>query len=183
MAFEYWTSACFVCGRENEGGLHARVVAGELGGLVQATLPPSLVGLPGIGHGGAVVALLDEAMWYAVYGQAGIPSLTAHLEVRFVRPAPPQVPLVAVARLAPARGAPPGDDSQGRGGPRRIGRAVARLLDGEGRLVAAARGRFVEVEPSTVPVHRLLACRPVTPDAVADLWRWPGVGAFLKGGE
>ncbi len=183
MAFEYWTSACFVCGRENEGGLKARVVAGELGGLVQATLPSTLVGLPGIGHGGAVVALLDEAMWYAVYGQAGMVSVTAHLEVRFVRPAPPQVPLVAVARLAPGRGAPEGDDSQGRVGARRIGRAVARLLDGSGRLIAAARGRFVEVSPSTIPVHRVLSHRGLMPDTLAELLRWPGVGAFLKGGD
>ncbi|HEY8497841.1 MAG TPA: PaaI family thioesterase [Limnochordales bacterium] len=180
-AFEYWTPACFVCGRENQAGIRARVVAGARGGFVSATLSQALAGLPGIVHGGAVVALLDEAMWYAVFGQAGIPSVTAHLEVRFVRPAPPGTPLLAVARLdGLSEAGRPGP--QGSAGGRRIGRATARLLDGSGRLVAAARGRFAEVEAGQMPVHRLLRRLPVEADAVGSLLEWPGVEAFLRGG-
>ena len=179
-AVQYWTSACFVCGRENLGGVRARVVAGEWGALVAATLPEKLAGLPGILHGGVVVALLDEAMWYAVYGQAGIPSVTAHLDARFVRPAPPGRPLLAMARLDSRKeaGAPA---EEGRAARRRIGRAVARLVDGEGRLIAAARGRFSELTAGD-SVHRLLHSGPVEARALEDLVRWPGVEAFLKGG-
>lgn len=179
-AVQYWTSACFVCGRDNLEGMRATVVAGKWGAVVAATLPEKLVGLPGILHGGVVVAVLDEAMWYAVYGQAGIPSVTAHLDARFVRPAPPGRPLLAVARLE-RRDEAEAPAEEGRAPRRRIGRAVARLVDGEGRLIAAARGRFCEMTAEG-SVHRLLHSGPVEARALEDLVRWPGVEAFLKGG-
>lgn len=180
-AVRFWTAACFVCGRDNPDGIRAQVVAGESGAVVLAELPNKLVGLPGILHGGIVVALLDEAMWYAVFGKTRIPSVTAHLEARFVRPAPPGQPLLAVARLEDVTPAAALEEGSPRR--RRIGRVVARLLDRDGRIIAAARGRFSEIAPSQGDVHRLLHSEPLEEQALEQLMRWPGVEPFLKGGE
>lgn len=181
LAVQYWTSACFVCGRDNLDGIRARVVADASSAFVLATLPQKLVGLPGILHGGIVVALLDEAMWYAVYGRARIPSVTAHLDARFVRPAPPDRPLLAVARVEHLD-EPGTQGEEGSARRRRMGRALARLVDRDGRLIAAARGRFSEIVMEG-SVHRLLHSQPCGAEALEELARWPGVAAFLKGGE
>lgn len=143
-------------------------------------MPEALVGLPGVLHGGAVTALLDEAMWYAVWAR-GVFSVTASIEVRFVRPGPPGGTVLAVAH-ALMEGETVGHDehaampAQGSERSRRTTRAVARLVDRQGLLVASARGRFAPVE---VPagVHEVLGSRPAGAVLVEELAHWPGAGA------
>ncbi|MEW6046675.1 MAG: PaaI family thioesterase [Bacillota bacterium] len=170
----HWTPGCFVCGRENTAGLQAVVVTDGTAAYLRVTLADRFVGIPGSLHGGVIAAALDEAMWYAAY-RYGIPSVTGSLEIRFVRPGVPGKPLLAVAwvetKERPAAG------QQGIPDSGRIGRAVARLLDVEGRIVAAARGRFVRV-PVPDAVHRVLRSEPAAPDVLDDIARWPGLDAL-----
>ncbi|MCS7178543.1 MAG: PaaI family thioesterase [Anaerolineae bacterium] len=91
---------CFVCGRENPCGLklkfyedpESRVVRAEL------TLPEYYQGYPGIAHGGVIAAILDEISGRAVMLQTSTETfmVTLRLIVRYRRPTPVGVPLVAV---------------------------------------------------------------------------------------
>ncbi|HEY8486443.1 MAG TPA: PaaI family thioesterase [Limnochordales bacterium] len=166
----YWSSGCFVCGRENPDGLNATVLAG--GGRSHLLVSPrqAFAGFPGMLHGGIVAALLDEAMWYAAYA-AGVATLTGSLEVRFVRPAPPGGALLVTGSVQePREGEPPGSGAG-------LGRwvvATARMLDGDGRLVASARGRFA---PAAVlqGMHTFIRSQPAEAELLARARQWPGL--------
>ena len=92
---------CFVCGVENESGLKARFYEledGSLGALV--TFQPIHQSYPGRVHGGAITALLDEAIGRAV--QIPEPEswgVTGDLEIKFKQPVPYGVPLRLHCRL------------------------------------------------------------------------------------
>lgn len=80
-------NGCFVCGQDNPRGL--QIGFRETGdGEVEAdwTPPVTVEGYEGYVHGGAVAAVLDEAMSKAV-ASANATALTAHLEVRYRHPA------------------------------------------------------------------------------------------------
>lgn len=158
----YWTSACFVCGRDNQAGLRASVVGGQAGAWLVVDVPSIFNGMPGILHGGIVASLLDEAMWYAAFGQ-GLVTVTASLEVRFVRPVAPGEPLLAMA--TPRGPAGPGASRL---------RLTARLFDARGSLLAAARGSFSCAE-RVREVHRLIQRGPVAPDLADRIRQWPGI--------
>ncbi|WP_324715966.1 PaaI family thioesterase [Carboxydochorda subterranea] len=165
-----WSSSCYVCGRENPRGLRATVVEESPWAYVHVVPPPELAGLPGVLHGGIVTACLDEAMWYAVHIH-GTASVTARIDVRFVRPAAPGVPLLAVALATPQR--------EGSGLSRRTSWAVARLVDEQGRLIASAAARFVPVE---VPAqwHRFIFREVAAPGLVERLKGWPGAQSLCR---
>ncbi len=89
---------CFVCGPHNPIGLHLRFDRDHERGAEYAvkcklTLASIYQGWHGIAHGGIVMALLDEAMAYAI-GEAGFLGMTAGLSVRFRRPVPIDRPIV-----------------------------------------------------------------------------------------
>ncbi len=159
----YWTPACFVCGLHNGDGLRATVVGRGPAAWVMVTVPSAFMGMPHTLHGGVVAALLDEAMWYAVFG-AGHLTVTSSLQLRFVRPAAPGEPVLAAA-AAEETGA-----SDGR--PARVVRASATLLDASGRLLAAARGSFTRAE-RVQEVHRLIGSGPAEEATVRSIESWP----------
>jgi acyl-coenzyme A thioesterase PaaI-like protein len=82
--------SCFVCGLENNHGLHMKFY--EPGpGEVKATYRVSepFQGYPGIVHGGILASMLDEVASRA--GMTGEPTrfrFTAKLELRYRKPAP-----------------------------------------------------------------------------------------------
>ena len=178
----YWSPSCFVCGRENPEGLAAAVLAAEGRSHLLVTPRTAFAGFPGMLHGGAVAALLDEAMWYAVY-TAGWATLTGSLEVRFVRPAPPASPLLVTACVhEPREGGPPGTGGSSSGGPgsgagrtsARWVAATARMLDADGRLVASGRGRFAPAA-ALQGIHAFIRSQPAEAELVAQVQRWPGL--------
>lgn len=89
---------------------------------------PKSEGPPGHAHGGAVAAVLDEAMGLAVW-LAHRPAVAAHIEVDFRNP----LPLGTTARLETAPGE--ADD--------RKSAVTARLVGPDGTLYAESRGIFV----------------------------------------
>lgn len=168
---QYWTPTCFVCGRDNPSGLRAAVVAEGGRAWVLAEVPVGFAGIPGMLHGGVVASLLDEAMWYAIFS-IGPATVTGSLEVRFLRPVSPGVPVLAAASVAQ----PAGGDAAGRDeATHRWFSATARVVDEAGRLLAAGRGRFADMGPAQA-LHRFIRVEPAGPEAVARIRGWPGAG-------
>jgi uncharacterized protein (TIGR00369 family) len=80
------TSNCFVCGTDNPHGLHVafeNVGEGEVAATYRCT--ESMIGWPGIQHGGITAALLDEASAYVPY-YLGLTAVTARLDIRYHKP-------------------------------------------------------------------------------------------------
>jgi len=73
---------CFVCGEENQFGLHLKFSIHE--GKVLSEFVPQKVhqGYKDIVHGGIISTIIDEAMVKAAIMQ-GIPAVTAEITVRF----------------------------------------------------------------------------------------------------
>ena len=76
---------CFGCGPDAEAGLHlvVRLEGEEV--VADYVFAPRHSGAPGIAHGGAVSALVDDLLGYALYVVRS-PGVTRRLEVDFLRP-------------------------------------------------------------------------------------------------
>ena len=116
---------CYACGDLNPIGLHLRFRMEDGWAVADFTAERNHQGYPGYVHGGIVSALLDEAMGWATYG-AGIWALTGKLELRLRGIVPTGEPLVVRGRIERDRG--------------RTLDVIAELRDGEGKLLAEARG-------------------------------------------
>ena len=81
---------CFVCDQENEGGLRQRFFLDEELGRVVADFVPTAdhSGAPNYAHGGASMAVLDDAMAWAIIAIKERFGLTRKVEVDFIRPVP-----------------------------------------------------------------------------------------------
>ena len=134
---------CFVCGVDNEFGLHAKFYVlddGDLAALV--TFHPNHQSYPGRVHGGAISALLDEAAGRVVQiAEPDTWAVTGELNVRFLRPTPYGVPLKLRARVAENN--------------RRLFVGECRLYDPEGVLLASAAAKYVKM-----PVDRIASFSP-----------------------
>jgi len=97
------SETCVVCGRHNPAGL--KVVFHTNGEKVRAEVnpPEGFQGMRGLLHGGIITALLDDAMWYAIYDR-GFPSITAELTVRFKKAVRLGQPLVVEGWLKEQKG-------------------------------------------------------------------------------
>jgi len=79
---------CFVCGTENPAAIGARWFVDEQGHVhAELSLSERQQGPPAHAHGGALAALLDEAMGVAVW-HAGYKVVAANLNVDYRRPVP-----------------------------------------------------------------------------------------------
>jgi acyl-coenzyme A thioesterase PaaI-like protein len=99
--------------------------------LARAWFGPKAEGPPGYAHGGAMAAVLDEAMGLAVW-LAHRAAVAAHLETDFRRP----IPLGATVSVETAVGPVEGSGKA---------RATARLLGDDGTLHAEGSALFVLV--------------------------------------
>ena len=123
---------CFGCGPAHPTGLRVRCFKTPDGVVSPVIVPRVYEGPPGAVHGGIVAAYLDEILGGAVVRATGKVAVTGELTVRFVRPAPPETPLLGRGRLVADHG---------------------RYVDVEGsleelgaaRVVASARGRFFPI--------------------------------------
>ena len=126
---------CFGCGQANPTGLRLDFLPADDGSVVSFPVVASAFeGHPGYLHGGIIATLLDEAMSKAVRAR-GSSSMTRKMEVDYLRPVPSEVPLRLEGRIA-------------RNEPRKHW-AEARILDEKGKLLAEAKGLFIEVSPKT----------------------------------
>ncbi len=124
---------CFVCGADNPRGLRLRFEIDERARRIRGRfrLDESCQGPPGFLHGGIIACLLDEAM--GKLGRlAGMPAVTAALEVRYLRPIRVGETILVEARER-SRNA-------------RAFRRAAEIRNAAGKVAARGRGRFVAVD-------------------------------------
>jgi len=125
---------CLICGQGNPHGLRLRfhrLIGPDGTGVgvgAESTATAPFEGFDGLLHGGIISALLDDAMWWAVYTAYRAITVTADLQLRFLQP-------IATGSALRIEGI------VGRG--RRIYPAASRILDPSGRILAEATGRFV----------------------------------------
>ena len=128
---------CFVCGQENPGGLALRFAvdgAGRAEALWRTAATSQ--GFAGVVHGGVVLAVLDEAMWYAAYGQGGV-VMTAEAKVRYRWRVEVGSDVRACGTVVQRKG--------------RLWECEARLeAVASGLTLAVATGRFLEAPPEDV---------------------------------
>jgi acyl-coenzyme A thioesterase PaaI-like protein len=123
--------ACYVCGPGNPAstGLRLRPYGGGI--LGEVVLDDRHQGVPGLAHGGAIAALMDEVSG-SVLIEAGLRFVTAQLDITYLAPVAIGHPLVLLAWLARSEG--------------RKHTVKAELRDA-GRLLACATGLFLTVSP------------------------------------
>ena len=122
--------SCFVCGTENPHSIGIRWYAEEDGSIYgKVTLTECQQGPPGLSHGGATTALLDEAMgaaiWYAGHRVAAV-----NLNVDFLHPVPLGVEIEVTARILERE--------------EKVVRAQGQLRLPDGELAVSGLGIFVE---------------------------------------
>jgi uncharacterized protein (TIGR00369 family) len=130
---------CFVCGLENEHGLHLRfyeTAEGEV--TVKTVVPEYFQGYPGVVHGGIVASLVDEALGRVHMGSADNPRFmyTAKLSVQYRKPVPTGQPIRIVAQAVNSK--------------RRSATSVARVFGPDDELLAEADAVLVNVPGDTV---------------------------------
>ena len=122
---------CFGCGAANPIGLHLLFSLAEVGTVVcQVTVPDTYEGPNGYVHGGIIATLMDEAMSKAVRAQ-GFLAMTRHMEVDYLRPVPSSTPIRIEWLFVRSEG--------------RKHFTEARILAADGKVLAKAKGLFVEV--------------------------------------
>lgn len=132
---------CIICGHSNHLGVRLRFHrllaphGAAVGVCADTTVPGHLQGFDGLVHGGIICALLDDAMWWAVYARHGVITVTGDMQLRFRQP----IPITSHLRLE-------GIATDGR----RIYGAAGRILDVSGTVLAEASARFVHSASLTI---------------------------------
>lgn len=127
------SKTCFVCGEDNASGLRTRFYVED--GLVK--MPLTAVehhcGYENTVHGGVVAAALDECMGWAAARAIERMCVTAELTVRYIERVPVSPDLTVEAAVTRTH--------------RRMVQTEARIVDGGGKVLARAEGRFLPLSP------------------------------------
>lgn len=142
---------CIVCGRANAIGLRLAFACGPDGASADWQVDERYQGYDGVTHGGIVMAILDDAMWYAAYGQGAL-TLTAEATVRYHAPVLRGQTVTATGQARRIRG--------------RLWECTAELRAAGGQRLASASGRFLEVPPDRAAA--LSAGLPPSPGRVPE---------------
>ena len=123
---------CFGCGSRNARGLKLQFTLDEARHRIRTEWTPikEHQGYAEIVHGGMIGLVLDELMGNLLW-KMGRPSVTAEINVRFLKPADVGKPLRGEAWISSHRG--------------RVCVAEAVARDAAGNVVAEAKGRFVQI--------------------------------------
>jgi uncharacterized protein (TIGR00369 family) len=123
---------CFVCGTENETGLHLTFSSADGRTVSEFVLPRRFQGYKNVVHGGIASAILDEVMVHAAMS-LGLNPVTAEMNVRFKSPLYVDMPLRAEAEVV-------------NNGPRMI-ETAARIIDRESnKVLAEANGKLIPLK-------------------------------------
>jgi uncharacterized protein (TIGR00369 family) len=124
-------SRCFGCGPANPTGLQLEFLLAEDGRVVGLpTIPNCFEGPPGYLHGGIIATILDETMSKTTRA-LGLTTVTGQMEINYLRPVHSATPVRLEGRLLRSEG--------------RKHWTEARILDPRGRVLASAKGLFIEV--------------------------------------
>lgn len=139
---------CFLCGTENEAGMHARFYEVE-GGEVVCVFSPAdhHQGYPGRLHGGISSAILDETIGRAIsIEEPDTWYVTVELTVRMRKPVPVGEELHAIGRVI--------------GRSSRLFEGTGEILLADGTVAAEASARYMRMPPDKI----------VSDDFVAAEW-------------
>jgi len=90
---------CFVCGTENPHSIGITMWVDDDGVMTsEFTLTDAQQGPPGLSHGGASAAILDETMGLVVWA-AGMKVAAVNIEINYLKPLPLHQPLKLEARI------------------------------------------------------------------------------------
>lgn len=95
---------CFGCAPTNPRGLHVEFDETDAGVEIEYTVPAELCGAPGVVHGGIQATILDEAMCVTAFAKLGHQVVTGELRLRYNKPIPTGVALVAQGRIRETKG-------------------------------------------------------------------------------
>jgi uncharacterized protein (TIGR00369 family) len=124
---------CFACGDKNPIGMRLHIELGEGTATTTWTPGPDFVGWEDKVHGGLLATLLDEVMAWAPSSFDSW-AVTAEMSIRYRAPANPGEALTARGWVDQRR--------------RRIYHVRGEVRGADGRLIAAAEGRFLGASPS-----------------------------------
>ena len=124
---------CFACGDKNPIGMRLHIELGEGTATTTWTPGPDFVGWEDKVHGGLLATLLDEVMAWAPSSYDSW-AVTAEMHIRYRSPANPGEALTARGWVDQRR--------------RRIYHVRGEVRGADGRLIAAAEGRFLGASPS-----------------------------------
>jgi len=126
------TNSCFGCGGANARGMQLTYEQDDANQRIRGnfSLGADYQGAGGFIHGGITALVLDEAMG-KVNRFAGIRAVTAELNIEYIRPIPVDEPLVIEAHAVDHNG--------------RSHYYVGQIANRAGKILAKAKGRFVEV--------------------------------------
>jgi uncharacterized protein (TIGR00369 family) len=130
---------CFICGRDNPMGLKLHFKPLEQGASAKFKPYMHLNGYKGMLHGGIISAVLDEAMFWALYNTNDKIYVTSQLTVNFKKPVPLEEELEVIGYSI--------KHEDGR--VRKIENAKAELVDSKGDVLATAEGKFFQI-----PAHQ-----------------------------
>jgi uncharacterized protein (TIGR00369 family) len=121
---------CFVCGKNNPGGLQLSFEIDKERQTLKTTFvaSPTFQGWDGIVHGGIISTLLDEAMAKLVY-ELGYQSVTVSLEIKFKKPVPILEPLLVYGEITEVN--------------RKLVRAKARVTKEDKTILAEGKSTFI----------------------------------------
>ncbi len=119
---------CYVCGHANPMGLNVRFRLDGERVITRFRPDPLHAGYPGRLHGGVLAALLDETMGWAPCVLAGRFCVAVELNVRYLKPAPPDSEYLIIGRAESSSG--------------RIWEASGEVTDDAGNVYARGRGRY-----------------------------------------
>jgi len=131
---------CFVCGVENQYGLHLEFFQTEAGEVVvDYVVPDHFQGYPGVVHGGVVASLVDEVLGRVHMGSDPANPrfmFTARITVQYRKNVPTGKPIRIVGRVVSSK--------------RRTATSVAEIYDSDGELLAEAEALLVDVPPEKI---------------------------------
>ncbi|HRI86823.1 MAG TPA: PaaI family thioesterase [Candidatus Hydrogenedentes bacterium] len=121
--------SCFVCGEENIAGLQLRFFVE--GDRVKTLFNPKAhhCGYMNVVHGGIVAALLDETIAWAANRALARMTVTAELNLRYLRPVPGDRETIVWAEITKSN--------------RRIAYGQGAIMDHTGETYAKAEGSFL----------------------------------------
>jgi len=124
--------ACFVCGKENPGGLHVNFTVDLKDLSIWGEFLPCEThqGFAGIVHGGIIATLLDEAMVKLAF-EAGLRAVTAWMEIKYINPLYVGEKLHIKAQITRLH--------------KRLLEGVAEAEGPGGKLIAKAKGKLLKV--------------------------------------
>ncbi len=121
---------CFVCGKDNPGGLRLSFDINKEERTLRTTFVagPIFQGYDDVVHGGIISTLLDEAMAKLSY-ELGYNAVTGTLDIRFKNPAPVGQPLLVHGEIIEVS--------------KRVVKAKARVEKEDGTVLATATSMLI----------------------------------------